>query len=176
MTTRVAVVGAGISGLSAAYHLPDDVEVTVYEKEDRPGGHALTVEVEEDGRTIGIDTAFVVFNSRTYPQLSAFFQEIGATALDHTGGFDFFDLDRGLDYGTAEFELTEEEIAGRYPADFLPLWRDAERFHREAPATSCASAPTWPSASTWTGAATPTPSSTATWCCSPPPSGRCRPS
>ncbi|MFF3830578.1 NAD(P)/FAD-dependent oxidoreductase [Streptomyces sp. NPDC002455] len=134
MTTRVAVVGAGISGLSAAHHLPDDVEVTVYEKDDRPGGHALTVEVEEeDGRTIGIDTAFVVFNSRTYPQITKFFEEIGAPALDHTGGFDFFDLDRGLDYGTTEFELTEAEIAERYPADFLTLWRDAERFHREAP-------------------------------------------
>lgn len=133
MTTRVAVVGAGIAGLSAAHHLPDDTEVTVYEKESRPGGHANTVLVEENGRSIGIDTAFVVFNSRTYPQLTAFFEEIGATALDHTGGFDFFDLDRGLDYGTAEFELTEAEIADRYPADFLPLWRDAERFHREAP-------------------------------------------
>ena len=133
MTTRVAVIGAGISGLSAAYHLPPGVEVTVYEKEGRPGGHANTVEVEENGRTIGIDTAFVVFNSRTYPQITGFFQELGATALDHTGGFDFFDLDRGLDYGTAEFELDEAEIARRYPADFQPLWRDAERFHREAP-------------------------------------------
>ncbi|MDH6111063.1 putative NAD/FAD-binding protein [Kitasatospora sp. MAP12-15] len=133
MSTRVAVIGAGISGLSAAYHLPPDVEVTVYEKEDRPGGHANTVEVVEGDRTIGIDTAFVVFNSRTYPQISGFFQELGATALDHTGGFNFFDLDRGLDYGTAEFELSEAEITERYPADFLTLWRDAERFHREAP-------------------------------------------
>ncbi|MFF9111147.1 NAD(P)/FAD-dependent oxidoreductase [Streptomyces sp. NPDC014805] len=133
MTIRVAVVGAGISGLSAAYHLPDDVHVTVYESQDTPGGHAHTVEVDEDGRTIGVDTAFVVFNARTYPDLSAFFDKLGVDVLDHTGGFDFFDLDRGLNYGTAEFELTEEEIAARYPADFLPLWRDAERFHREAP-------------------------------------------
>lgn len=133
MTIRVAVVGAGISGLSAAHHLPDDVHVTVYESQDTPGGHAHTVEVDEDGRTIGVDTAFVVFNARTYPDLSAFFDKLGVRVLDHTGGFDFFDLDRGLDYGTAEFELTEEEIAARYPADFLPLWRDAERFHREAP-------------------------------------------
>ncbi|MFJ6087361.1 NAD(P)/FAD-dependent oxidoreductase [Streptomyces sp. NPDC092369] len=133
MTTRVAVVGAGISGLSAAHHLPDDVEVTVYESQDRPGGHARTVEVDENGRTIGVDTAFVVFNARTYPELTAFFEKLGVTALDHTGGFDFFDLDRGLDYGTREFELSEDEIAARYPADFLPLWRDAERFHREAP-------------------------------------------
>lgn len=133
MSIRVAVVGSGISGLSTAYHLPPEAEVTVYEKDDRPGGHANTVEVHEDGRTLGIDTAFVVFNARTYPQISQFFEQIGATALDHTGGFNFFDLDRGLDYGTREFELTEEEIAERYPEDFLPLWRDAERFHREAP-------------------------------------------
>jgi predicted NAD/FAD-binding protein len=133
MSTRVAVIGAGIAGLSAAYHLPPEAEVTVYEKDDRAGGHAYTVEMEEDGKTLGIDTAFVVFNARTYPQLTAFFESIGVPALDHTGGFNFFDLDRGLDYGTAEFELTEQDITDRYPADFLTLWRDAERFHREAP-------------------------------------------
>jgi uncharacterized protein len=133
MTTRVAVVGAGISGLSAAYHLPDNVEVTVYEKDGRPGGHANTIEVVEDGTTIGIDTAFVVFNSRTYPQISEFFAELGVAVLDHNGGFNFFDVDSGLNYGTAEFERTEAEIAARYPAEFLPIWRDAERFHREAP-------------------------------------------
>lgn len=133
MTTRVAVVGAGIAGLSAAYHLPDNVEVTVYEKDGRPGGHANTIEVVEDGRTIGIDTAFVVFNSRTYPQISEFFAELGVATLDHNGGFNFFDVDSGLNYGTAEFERTEAEIAQRYPAEFLPVWRDAQRFHREAP-------------------------------------------
>ncbi|HSV67637.1 MAG TPA: FAD-dependent oxidoreductase [Mycobacteriales bacterium] len=133
MTVRVAVVGAGISGLSTAYHLPDDVEVTLYEKDDRPGGHANTILVEDSGQTIGIDTAFVVFNGRTYPQISAFFAELGVAVLDHNGGFNFFDLDSGLNYGTAEFECTEAEIAARYPADFLPIWRDAQRFHREAP-------------------------------------------
>ncbi len=133
MTKRVAVVGAGIAGLSAGYHLPDNVEVTVYEKDGRPGGHANTIEVPDEGRIIGIDTAFVVFNSRTYPQISQFFADLGVAVLDHNGGFNFFDVDSGLNYGTAEFERTEAEIAARYPAEFLPVWRDAERFHREAP-------------------------------------------
>ncbi|MDA0167628.1 FAD-dependent oxidoreductase [Solirubrobacter taibaiensis] len=130
---RVAVIGAGIAGLSAAYHLRDDAEVTIFERNDYVGGHAHTVTVTEGSREIGIDTAFVVCNGRTYPQLMQFFTELDVDLCDHTGGFNFFDLDTGVQFGSEEFELTEEQVAKRYPAEFLTMWRDAERFHREAP-------------------------------------------
>ncbi len=133
MKKRVAVIGAGVAGISAAYHLRDDVELTIFERNDYIGGHANTIEVFEGDRKIGIDTAFVVCNGRTYPQLTGFFEELGVPVLDHEGGFNFFDLDTGLQYGTREFELSEEEIAARYPADFLPVWRDAKRFYEQTP-------------------------------------------
>lgn len=133
MSLSVAVVGAGIAGLSAAHRLADSADVTLFEANDYAGGHANTIVVEESGRTIGIDTAFVVFNARTYPQLSAFFAELGVEACDHQGGFNFFDLDSGLDYGSKELGMTEEEVAERYPASFVSLWREAARFHAEAP-------------------------------------------
>jgi len=130
---RVAVIGAGVAGISAAYHIRNDADVTIFERNDYAGGHANTIEVFEGDRKIGIDTAFVVCNGRTYPQLLGFFDELDVPLLDHQGGFNFFDLDTGLQYGTREFQLEEEEIAERYPADFLPVWRDAKRFYEQTP-------------------------------------------
>jgi predicted NAD/FAD-binding protein len=79
---RVAVVGAGIAGLGAAWRLAPHCEVTVFEADRRLGGHAHTIDVElpgADGRPIahGVDTGFLVFNRRTYPRLVALFHELG---------------------------------------------------------------------------------------------------
>ncbi|MEV8096668.1 FAD-dependent oxidoreductase [Kitasatospora sp. NPDC085879] len=128
---RVAVVGAGVAGLSAAYRLREHAEITLFEQDGRPGGHANTVEVEDDGRVLGIDTAFVVFNKPSYPNLSRFFDELGVATRRHEGGFNFFDLDSGLQYGTAEMALPEEEVLARYPVEFRTIWREARRFHQE---------------------------------------------
>ncbi|MFF1548565.1 NAD(P)/FAD-dependent oxidoreductase [Streptomyces sp. NPDC058291] len=130
-TPRVAIVGAGVAGLSAAYHLRERARITIYEREDRLGGHANTVEVEDDGRVLGIDTAFVVFNRPAYTNLCEFFDELGVEAVEHQGAFNFFDLDSGLEYGTKELGMTEEEVAARYSEEFLTIWREAARFHTE---------------------------------------------
>ncbi|MEV7176340.1 FAD-dependent oxidoreductase [Kitasatospora sp. NPDC093679] len=128
---RVAVVGAGVAGLSAAYRLREHAEITLFEQDDRVGGHAHTIEVEDAGRVLGIDTAFVVFNEPSYPNLSRFFGELGVATRRHEGGFNFFDLDSGLQYGTAEMALPEEEVLARYPAEFRTIWSEARRFHQE---------------------------------------------
>ncbi|MET9427803.1 MULTISPECIES: FAD-dependent oxidoreductase [unclassified Streptomyces] len=130
-TPRIAVVGSGAAGVSAAYHLREHARITLFEREDRLGGHANTVEVEENGRTLGIDTAFVVFNEPAYPNLTVFLRELGVEAVKHLGGFNFFDLDSGLEYGTEELALEEAEVVGRYPEAFVGIWREARRFHTE---------------------------------------------
>jgi uncharacterized protein len=127
----VAFVGAGVSGLSAAYQLRGHAAITLYEAEDRLGGHANTIEVEDAGRTLGIDTAFVVFNKPSYPNVSKFFEELGVETVQHLGGFNFFDLDTGTQYGTAELNLSEEQVTANYPEDFRKLWAEARRFHDE---------------------------------------------
>ncbi len=73
---RVAVVGAGISGLAAAYALRNDHQVTLYEAERRLGGHTHTVDVTLDGITYPVDTGFLVYNERTYPQLIKLFADL----------------------------------------------------------------------------------------------------
>ncbi|MEU9887707.1 FAD-dependent oxidoreductase [Sphaerisporangium sp. NPDC051011] len=133
VTPRVAVVGAGIAGMSTAYHLRDDAHVTLFEADSRLGGHANTIEVREGDTTLGLDTAFIVYNEAHYPMLTAFFGELGVPTQDHPGRFSFFDHDRGRSYVSEDFELEEEQIRRRYDADFTGLWREARRFMSEAP-------------------------------------------
>ncbi|MGL5004984.1 MAG: FAD-dependent oxidoreductase, partial [Casimicrobium sp.] len=77
VVSRVAVVGAGISGLSAAYYLQKaGHEVTLFEANDYFGGHSHTVDVTLDGVTAGVDTGFLVCNNRTYPNLLSLFAEL----------------------------------------------------------------------------------------------------
>ena len=73
---RIAVVGAGISGLSAAYYLSKKHKVDLYEKENQFGGHANTIKVTyKPNKEIPIDIWFMVFNKQTYPNLINFFSE-----------------------------------------------------------------------------------------------------
>ncbi len=78
---RIAIIGAGISGLSAAYALKDAHDVTLFEKEPRLGGHANTLTVDYDGARIPVDTGFMVFNTRTYPNLCALFDHLGVETV-----------------------------------------------------------------------------------------------
>ena len=81
MKKRVAVIGSGISGLSAVYHLREQAEVTLYEAGSYFGGHTHTVDVTLPSPqglvTHGVDTGFLVFNERTYPGLIALFANLG---------------------------------------------------------------------------------------------------
>ena len=74
---RIAVVGSGISGLGAAYALSEIHDVTLFEADDRFGGHANTVEVAFGGKTVPVDTGFIVYNYRNYPNLTGLFEHLG---------------------------------------------------------------------------------------------------
>ena len=82
---KIAIVGSGISGLAAAHRLNAESQITLFEAGDYFGGHTHTVDVTlptpQGEVTHGVDTGFLVFNERTYPQLIALFAELGvATA------------------------------------------------------------------------------------------------
>ena len=74
---RIAVIGTGISGLGAAYALSKGHEVELFERDDRAGGHSNTVEHMVAGRTLALDTGFIVHNEDTYPNLVRLFRELG---------------------------------------------------------------------------------------------------
>jgi uncharacterized protein len=78
---RIAIIGSGISGLSAAWLLKDRYQVTLFESEPRLGGHARTIQVPINGTPTPVDTGFMVYNPKTYPNLCAFFNMLG---IQHT--------------------------------------------------------------------------------------------
>ena len=73
---KIAIIGAGISGLTAAYRLSGSDEITVFEANDYIGGHTHTVDVELDGERHAIDTGFIVFNDWTYPNFIKLLDEL----------------------------------------------------------------------------------------------------
>jgi len=73
---KIAVIGSGISGLSAAYYLSKNHHVDLFEKEDHFGGHSNTIDIDIEGKKISVDVGFIVFNHQTYPNLINFFDEI----------------------------------------------------------------------------------------------------
>ena len=133
LTVKIAIVGTGISGLVAAHHLHRRHEVTVYEAAARIGGHTHTVTVPEPGTTdLAIDTGFIVFNDRNYPNFEALLGELGVASKpshmsfsvsDGRGGFEFSGTPRGL------FARPAHLLS---PA-FIRMLRDWRRFNRLAP-------------------------------------------
>ena len=74
---NIAVIGSGISGLSSAWLLGKHHKVTLFEQDSRLGGHTNTVDVMTSAGTVAVDTGFIVFNQRCYPNLIALFKELG---------------------------------------------------------------------------------------------------
>ena len=92
---NIAVVGSGISGLSAAWLLSQSHNVTLYEKDDRAGGHSNTVDA---GQT-PVDTGFIVYNTRCYPNLCALFDHLGVETTPTDMSFAASMDEGGLEYG-----------------------------------------------------------------------------
>jgi uncharacterized protein len=96
---RAAVIGAGVAGLTAAYLLQRECDVTLYEADDRLGGHADTHEIAAaDGRLLALDTGFIVHNARSYPNLTRLFGELGVTTAATQMSMSVRCLGCGLEY------------------------------------------------------------------------------
>src|SRR5262245_47085902 len=126
---RIAVVGAGISGLAAAYFLSRRHHVWLFERESRLGGHTHTVLVND----VPLDTGFLVHNDRTYPNLVRLFEELGIETQASDMCFAVSCRRTGLEYcsrGARGFFAQRRNVLR--PSHFR-LLRDIFRFNREAP-------------------------------------------
>ncbi|MFD8208653.1 NAD(P)/FAD-dependent oxidoreductase [Streptomyces sp. NPDC059695] len=129
----MAVVGAGVAGLSAAYVLSASCQVTVYEADGRLGGHAHTRELAApDGRAVAVDSGFIVHNERTYPTLLRLFRELGISTQDAEMSMSVRCDGCGLEYagarGPAGLFASRAALRGRH----LRLLAEVPVFHRGA--------------------------------------------
>jgi predicted NAD/FAD-binding protein len=130
---KIAVVGTGIAGNVAAYHLAREHEVTVFEADDRIGGHTNTVAVEHDGENYAIDTGFIVFNERTYPNFIKLLDELGVAWQDSDMGFSVRHEKTGLEYNGSTLNSLFAQRSNLLRPSFYRMIGDILRFNREAP-------------------------------------------
>jgi hypothetical protein len=135
---KIAVIGQGIAGMSAAWLLSQRHDVTVYEAAPRFGGHSHTVDAPSAAGPIPVDMGFIVYNEANYPNLAALFRHLGVATA-------FTDMSFGvsLDDGDLEYASTDLSTLFAQPRNLLrprfwSMLRDVVRFSRQAPAAACA--------------------------------------
>ncbi len=146
MTTaprRVAVVGSGVAGLTAAYVAAKSAHVTLFESDDRLGGHADTHRVPETSargeRELAIDTGFIVHNERTYPVLLRMFAELGVETQPSEMSMSISDEATGLEWAGALGRKGVIPTAGHLTRPrYLRMLTEIPRFHRRAKAVLAA--------------------------------------
>lgn len=129
---RIAVIGSGISGLTAAYLLQRSHEVTLFEADGRLGGHTSTVDVEAGGLSWAVDTGFIVFNETTYPNFVALLRKIGVAWQKSEMSFSVQCAASGLEYRPS---TPGTLFAQRRNLWSVPFWRmlvDIFRLQRSA--------------------------------------------
>ncbi|CDO86794.1 amine oxidase [Mycobacterium triplex] len=128
----VAVIGSGVAGLTAAYVLSGRDRVTLYEADVRLGGHAHTHFVDDGGRVIGVDSAFLVHNDRTYPTLCRLLRELGVATQESEMSMSVRADEIGLEYagalGVRGLFACKQALRPRY----LHMLAEITRFHRAA--------------------------------------------
>ncbi|MEP7453011.1 NAD(P)/FAD-dependent oxidoreductase [Phyllobacterium sp. SB3] len=131
---KVAVIGTGISGMSAAWLLSQNNDVTVYERENRIGGHSNTFLIEKDNEPpVPVDTGFIVFNEHTYPNLTALFAYLGVETIASEMSF-AVSLDKGkLEYSGTGFSGLFAQQRNLFNPRFWMMLRDLLRFYRDTP-------------------------------------------
>ena len=130
---KIAIIGSGIAGNVAAYHLHRQHDITVFEAAAHIGGHTHTHTVEQAGKAYQVDTGFIVFNDRTYPNFVALLAELGVASRESVMSFSVMDEASGLEYNGMTLNTLFAQRRNLFRPSFLGMVRDILRFNREAP-------------------------------------------
>lgn len=131
---KIAIIGTGISGLTAAWHLARQHEVTVFEKNDHAGGHSHTVTVADGGRELGLDTGFIVYNDRTYPNFSRMLADLGVATQESEMSFSMRCERCAVEYSGSGLRGLFPRLKQALRPGFHRMLLDVLRFHREGSA------------------------------------------
>ncbi len=129
---KVAVVGTGISGLVVARRLAANHELTIFEADDRIGGHTHTHDVQLDGRSYAVDSGFIVFNRRNYPNFVKLLEELGVESDPSFMSFSVQCEATGLEYNGTSLNSLFVQRRNLLRPSFYRMLRDVLRFNREA--------------------------------------------
>ena len=131
---KIAIIGSGIAGNVVAYRLHREHDITVFEAAGHVGGHSHTHGVEQSGRRYEVDTGFIVFNDRTYPNFIALLAELGVASQESGMSFSVRYESTGLEYNGTTLNTLFAQRRNLVRPSFLGMIRDILRFNREAPA------------------------------------------
>ncbi|MEP3436465.1 MAG: FAD-dependent oxidoreductase [Hoeflea sp.] len=127
---KIAVIGSGISGASAAWALRERHDVTVYEAEKRPGGHTATVDIDYQGTPVSVDTGFIVYNELNYPNLTALFAHLDVKTHESDMSF-ALSLDHGkLEWGGDNLSTLFAQKRNLLRPSFILMLREILRFNK----------------------------------------------
>jgi len=127
---NIAIIGSGVSGLTAAYLLSKKHNVTVFEKNDRVGGHTATVDIEKNGEGFAIDTGFIVFNDKTYPNFLALLNEIGIGKQATQMSFSVHNCQTGMEYNGHNLNTLFAQRRNIFRPKFWMLVKEILRFNK----------------------------------------------
>jgi len=129
---KIAIIGSGISGMMAAYLLHQRHDVTVFEANDYIGGHTHTVDVPLEGKTYSVDTGFIVFNDRTYPNFIKLLDRLGVESQPTEMSFSVRCDRTGLEYNGTSLNGLFAQRSNLFRPRFYRMLLDIMRFNRES--------------------------------------------
>lgn len=128
---RIAIVGSGISGLACAYFLSRSHDITLFEKDNRIGGHSHTVVVVEGPGTVPVDTGFMVYNEVTYPLLTRLFRELDVATKPTSMSFSVQHVADGLEFNGGSLNLLFGQRKNLFSPRYWRMLAQINRFNRE---------------------------------------------
>ena len=130
---KIAVIGSGISGLSAAYNLSKKYNVDLFEKNDHFGGHSYTYDIKENNRKVPVDLGFIVFNELTYPNLINFFKKLKVPYEKSDMSFSVSVKDSTIEYGGKGFNALFARKNNLFNFNFIKMIYEIVSFYKIAP-------------------------------------------
>jgi predicted NAD/FAD-binding protein len=129
---KVAIIGSGISGLTAAYLLYKEHDITVYEANDYIGGHTHTHQIDQNNKTWQVDSGFIVYNEKTYPNFIKLLERLKVEVQKTSMGFSVKASSKNLEYSGGSLNKVFAQRQNLFKPSFLLMLKDILRFNRLA--------------------------------------------
>lgn len=129
---KIAIIGSGISGLACGYFLSEHHQLKLYEKNNYFGGHSNTANIDYNGKSINVDTGFIVFNYQTYPNLVKFFELLNIAVEKSNMSFAVKIADKNLEYAGTSLSALFAQKKNLWDVKFLKMIYDIYRFNNNA--------------------------------------------